>query len=295
MKLITVKGLMISAGLTMGQFAAADFLPPNQLHLQDGRFKAGNTGIDEATFNRVIDRLEEVYTPIVAQHGATLDVLRNWQDSTVNAYARRKGTVWTVAMFGGLARRPEVTADGFAIVVCHELGHQLGGFPFTSSWAANEGEADYFASQSCARDLWASEVILNATHATSVNTAAKAKCDEVWNTESQKNLCYRISNAVKSSVNLLATLNSESAFFEKEDSQEVTHTDHSHPASQCRLDTYFAGALCNVDFESSLIPGFSFGAQRNGTEAEEEAAAVSCHQKTASIGVRPRCWFKPRI
>lgn len=295
MGLNAFKGLLVVGCLTGTQMGYADFLPPNQLHLQDAHFKAAKTGLDEATFDDVIDQLSEMYAPIVAAHGGTLEIQRNWDDTTVNAFARRKKDTWVVAMFGGLARRPEINRDGFTLVLCHELGHQLGGFPFSGAWAANEGEADYFATQSCARDLWAPEVIENATHAAKVNPTARKKCDEVWKTDAQRNLCYRIADAAKSSAELLAVLNHESVSFDSHDSHEVSVTDNGHPAAQCRLDTYLNAALCDVTFDGTLIPGLSFQNQRNGADAETEAAGVSCHQKTATVGVRPRCWFKPRL
>ena len=73
--------------------------------------------------------------------------------NTVNANASQRGRTWIVNMYGGLARRPEITPDGFAMVLCHELGHHMGGFPFVSGWAANEGQSDLFATLSCGRIL----------------------------------------------------------------------------------------------------------------------------------------------
>ena len=99
-------------------------------------------------FNRVIDLVYKHYEPVVSNLGKRLVVERNWSDSTVNAYAYPKGDQMRVAMFGGLARHPEVTKDGFMMVMCHELGHHLGGAPM-KSWASNEGQSDYFAANKC--------------------------------------------------------------------------------------------------------------------------------------------------
>jgi len=65
-------------------------------------------------------------------------------------------------MFGGLARHETMTPDGFATVVCHELGHHLGGVPkkfswFGNSWASNEGQADYFGIMKCLRKMFEHE------------------------------------------------------------------------------------------------------------------------------------------
>ena len=125
--------------------ASATILPPNNLHIYDNVNKIAN--IDEKLFNQIIDAIVDQWKPLAALHGATLTVDKKWNDGTVNAYAQQNGNVWNVAMFGGLARRPEVTPDGFALVVCHELGHHFGGYFFygATHWASAEGEADYFA------------------------------------------------------------------------------------------------------------------------------------------------------
>ena len=62
--------------------------------------------------------------------------------------------------------------------------------------------------------------------------------------------------------------------------EEVSRTSHTHPATQCRLDTYFGGAICNID-------------ENIDVSREDEAAGV-CYRKAGdTTGVRPLCWFKP--
>ena len=107
----------------------ASFLPPNDLHLEDD-LHTKDANMTEAEFNQIVDQVGAFYGPVVAHHGAQLTMLKNWQATMVNAYANQEGNNWVVAMFGGLARRPEITPDGFALVVCHELGHHLAGYPF---------------------------------------------------------------------------------------------------------------------------------------------------------------------
>jgi hypothetical protein len=103
--------------------------------------KSANTMTKER-FNAVIDKVEAVYAPIVESMNGRLSVIRKWDDGTVNAYAQRSGKTWKVSMFGGLARHEAITEDGFALVVCHEVGHHLGGAPkkagWFSTWATNE-------------------------------------------------------------------------------------------------------------------------------------------------------------
>ncbi|MBF0443849.1 MAG: M48 family metalloprotease [Oligoflexales bacterium] len=275
------------------------FMPENDLYLEDNLFNANMT---EDTFNAILDNIKTYYEPIIQGHGATLVIERNWSDSTVNAYAYQEGTSWYIAMFGGMARRAEITEDGFAMVACHELGHHLAGFPFYpdgNEWAANEGQSDYFATLACARKIWpateraemekngikcASELPSNRVLADTVDPVAKEKCDSVYTDLclTDKYDCYRAAMAGYSLGNLLAVLGKTKVSFSTPDKKVVTKTSNSHPAAQCRLDTYFAGALCNMSWQDSLIPA-----------DEKESTKVNCAK--GSVAQRPLCWFKPTI
>jgi Peptidase family M48 len=259
------------------------FMPENQLHLED-RF--ADTGITEAQFNAVIDKIEKIYKPMVSQFGAKLTVERKWSDSTVNAYASQEGTNWKVAMFGGLARRPEVTEDGFAMVLCHEIGHHLGGFPYVQDWAADEGQSDMYATGACAYKTFGPNPTLSAIAEIELPPAMKDKCD-ANRPEAERDICYRALVAGKSLGDLLAALNNQTVSFETPDTTVVTTTNHKHPAAQCRLDTYVASAMCgNEKWDYKLIPGKSLN--HESLEAQEEAFAHSC---TEGDGARPSCWF----
>jgi len=67
--------------------------------------------------------------------------------------------------------------------------------------------------------------------------------------------------------------------FETPDQSVVRTTSNSHPIPQCRLDTYFQGALC----EASYLEDVSSKDEVKGT----------CHQSLGhTLGLRPACWFK---
>ncbi len=270
-----------------------DFMPKNDLHLFDNVKRIAT--IDEADFNARIDQVEKIYAPIFAAHGAKLVVERKWTDPTVNAYADQRGTNWTVSMFGGLARRAEVTGDGFSLVICHEVGHHLGGYPFYSSdWAATEGQSDYFATQACAKMLWSDQKEENAKFRGAVPELVAQKCDAAYANPDEQNLCYRSAMGGKSLASLLAALGrTGEPKFETPDPKVVTRTNSAHPAGQCRLDTYFQGGLCTKAFDQAVIPGKSGSTGSNNADAENEADKFACGGKAGSAdGVRPACWFK---
>ncbi len=275
--------------------AQAGFLPENDLWKEDGLFRGA--GLTQTDFNEVIDLAESVLGPIISNNfNATLKVNRLWTDSTVNASAIQYGTDWEVNMYGGLARRPEVTLDGFGLVLCHEIGHHLGGYPFSSAWAANEGEADYFAAIACPRILWKNQLTENASFRETVEAAPKQACDKAWQTTSDQNLCYRVLMGAKSLAELLGALGDQKASWSTPEVKAVKATNNAHPAGQCRLDTLLAGALCNKGFDFAVIPGKDLGSSRNSKTAELDAVKSSCTQyENYSVGYRPACWFKPLL
>jgi hypothetical protein len=260
---------------------AHTFMPPNNLHKQ---VVPQGSSMTEAEFGDIIDSVIDVYQADAAKFGAKIQANKLWDNNTVNASANQAGNVWHVNMYGGLARRPEVTPDGFALVVCHELGHHFAGFPhYVGRWASSEGESDYFATQACARRVWgsASETV------EAVDPVAKQKCDLSWATAGERNLCYRIAMGGKSLAHLLSQLGGGGVpQFGTPDTRVVPKTSTSHPAGQCRLDTYFAGALCKAKFRVGFIPGKGNPNGQDSKYAEFEMLGGSCDN-------RPRCWYAP--
>lgn len=271
----------ILAGATQAQ---ADFLPENDLHLQDSVEYTGN--VTEEEFNAIIDQAEEIFVPIAAAHGGKLKIKRDWEKTTVNASANRFLSNWFVNMYGGLARRPEVTRDGFNMVLCHELGHHLAGFPFriASSWGANEGQSDYHATLACTRLMWKDQHEENARFRATVAATPKKLCDERNDSEAEQNLCYRQMMAGYSTAALVAVLTKGEFSFETRDTKVVDRTSSAHPSAQCRLDTFVAGTLCKAQFNYDVIP--------KKEEASNEVACLNSHGD--ELAVRPRCWFAPK-
>jgi hypothetical protein len=278
--------VLLACMCSMAFAKEASFMPPNNLHLEDGLYTGGLT---EVQFKNAIDRMEKEYTPIFAKFGAKLDIKRLWSDNTVNASAEQLDEkTWRVNMYGGLARRPEVTEDGFMLVLCHEIGHHLSGYPFVEDWAADEGQSDMYSTGPCAFKMFKKNAELAVQAGSELPADLKAKCDESH--KSDADVCYRAIIAGKSLGDLLAALQNTTIAYDTPDKKVVRKTKHSHPDAQCRLDTYVASALCGSEkWDHDLIPGKSFD-NRNSLEAQKEAFAHGCE---TGIGARPLCWFAP--
>jgi hypothetical protein len=251
------------------------FLPKNDMKIPVGDMRA--LGIDEATFNKTLDRVEAVYGPIVAQKGAALKVNRLWTDPTVNASAEQQGKTWIINMYGGLARHKAVTGDGFALVACHELGHHLGGVPLYGGddWASNEGQSDYFGTLKCLRLVGASAAVVEPT--------AKKACAAQWSSASDQAQCEAAAMAGVSLAELLGALGgSGKPSLDTPDPSQVGETSDWHPDAQCRLDTYFAGGLCSKSVSQDV-------------SRTDHNAGTCTAENGDSAGLRPRCWYKPPV
>lgn len=263
------------------------FLPENDMRIPVSPFQV-SSGLDEAGFNRVLDRLQDLYGPVVAAQGGRLVISRAWSDPTVNASATRNwwGDTWTLNMYGGLARHPAMTEEGFALVACHELGHQIGGAPKLNGimaklglgrWATNEGGADYFATLKCMRR------VVPAAQGSIEPYAAQA-CDASFADDDGRQACRAGAAAGQAVALVFQSLKKSPTAprFETPDRSVVASMDDSHPEPQCRLDTYFQGALCPKPLSEPV--------------ADRDPNAGACTRRQGySVGLRPLCWYKPPV
>lgn len=287
MKLLILSLLLSSfSGMALGCGSEKDgFLPENDLKIPVGAKTRG--GITEAEFNAVIDKFEPIYSPIISRMGGRLKINRKWTDATVNANATQLFGTWTVNMYGGLARHEKITADGFALVVCHELGHHLGGAPkvanFLQTWASNEGQADYFATLKCLRTGWLNDNNESIVSKMTVPEHLTNSCARAHSDKADRALCIRGGMAGASVAGLFAAMrNKPEAQFNTPDATVVTKTNDAHPAHQCRLDTYFQGALCEKAHTEDV--------------SQKEEVQGTCHASTGhTVGLRPNCWFKAKV
>jgi hypothetical protein len=268
------------------------FAPPNDLKISSLAFDATQGGITHKEFDAVLDRIQYLYEDEIALHKGELVIKRLWDTDTVNASAEEYKGQWILNMYGGLARHPETTKDGFALVVCHEMGHHLGGapkyknekYPWLTQWASNEGEADYYATLKCLRRYFAldtsSFVSENKLMGGTVDPLVESRCQKMFLNTDERNICVRSTYAGLATSRLLNAISSGKTMpkFNTPDKSVVSKTNDSHPAAQCRLDTYFSGATCPVVVGSAL--------------SNTDYRPGSCFdEKKTLYGLRSRCWF----
>lgn len=234
------------------------------------------SNISEEQFDSALEKIEQVYKPIVKSLGAELIVLKDWMDPTENAYAFREESKWYIYLYGGMARHSEMTEDGFLLTACHTIGHHLGGFPRVE-WSSVEANADYFTTLKCLRRMWANGNSIEVVKSMEIDKPVKEQCELQWKTEFDRAVCKRSAMAGKSLARLLSVLVGEDSFpeFRAPDEIVVTKTNESHINSQCRLDTYFQGALCKADWNIPM--------------GESDPNKGAC--RFGQVGGRPACWY----
>jgi len=266
-------------------FGCEGFLPPNKMYLPLGH----NSGLSEIQYENAIKRVEKIYAPIAKDHGAILKLDRKWEDGTVNAgtYRDERDTHWHVSLYGGLARHLAMTEDAYSLVVCHEIGHHIGGAPKKiingkSFWASTEGQSDYWATLKCLRRVFEKEDNASIIRRYEVPEFVANECKDSFSDKKENSLCIRISMAGKAISNVSAFAR-VTAFpgFDTPDPTIVPVVFDKHPVPQCRLDSYFQGALCPKSSNLSV--------------SQQNEVIGTCHPESGSeTGTRPLCWFKPK-
>lgn len=298
MKRIKVFGLILAIAIIVGEALC----PKNVCRIvQDNTEQVPveiKTGITEEEFNAVLTEFINVNQDLAKEKGFELVIINRWDDSTVNANTTVFDKFWIINAFGGLARFPGMTADAYTMVLCHELGHHLGGFPAVG-WASNEGQSDYYAAAKCFPRMAASK-----KKAKNVDEVVKKQCSLSHKSRRDIQICEKTS---MTGFELASVLNALSRMFapidcvldplkpaycpenyltdisfSTPDQIQVETTYNGHPQAQCRLDTYFAGAVCNVPHDEDFSP--------------DNALVGACaEEKGDKLGVRPHCWYRPGL
>ena len=232
----------------------------------------------------VSNRLQKVYSDFVKKHYNTKLVFNlEWANDQVSAYATRPvDGEFHVTVAGGMARAPGMTKDSLALVLCHELGHHLGGAPRTAlynGWPSAEGQADYFAGAKCLKkyfnELKHEEIEINS----SIPEKVIFDCNKSYPVLSDMKICVRTILASLDFANFLNQLPNTKikVSLTTPDPKVVKGTNiNDYPRPQCRFDTLYAGALCTIspDLKTS----------------NDDPGAAYCMDPERS-GTRPKCWF----
>lgn len=237
-----------------------------------------NNGYPEEKYNEVLDKFIEIYTPVIAAKvkGATLHILRDFKDGSVNAWAWRLSDEFHLEVPGGMSRYYLINEEGFITTICHELGHLLGGAPLKGSYGkiSSEGQSDYFAGSHCLKRMLSE---IKSYKPLKFDPEVEAVCKESTEPE-----CKRAMSGMKS-LNAywakIAKVNFPSLLLES--TYVARRTLDSHPKPQCRLDTMRRAYLCPISFNQEV--------------SYDDPSVGACHLNFFPEFARPVCWYKEEL
>ncbi len=224
--------------------------------------------ISESELDTVINRFKDIYSSSFLE--ATykdLIFFKDFRKKEVRAYIEQKSLFYRITLEKGLIDAPEMTSDAAALIICHELGHALGGDPVKKTktfnnqgeeitdynWASAEGQSDYYATSVCMKKYFEGDYNTDYLWGKEIPNIILNRCSQSYTDEEDVAICIRTALAIPT-VTEVINRNNEAISLLTPDLTESETTLLSYPALQCRMDTYFNGAL--------------------GLE-------------------RPRCWYKP--
>jgi hypothetical protein len=213
-----------------------------------------------------------------------LVINNEWDDPMVNALAYQNLPNAHIDLMGGMAKHKLMTKRAMKNILCHELGHHLGGDPLKTveeaSWMSAEAQSDYFATYECLRRINQGDDISQ----NSIPPFLKQKCNERFSTDKERNICIESIMGAKEMTSLFYAILSENPYsnssivepqLDKRESFAIQNilTD-DYPNLQCRLDTMVEGALCDEACKKMQL-------QPNLVIAPYS-------------GFRPSCWFNQK-
>lgn len=130
----------------------------------------------------------------------------------INAEIKKEDDHLRINLMGGILGHERMNDEALKLLLCHEIGHFLGGPPYKSrtGWSSTEGQADYYSAFFCARKFsFTDEAFIEAALALT---------------------------SIYAGVTM-----SQSPRLETCEETRVGRTNYGYPSVQCRLDTLIAG------------------------------------------------------
>jgi len=114
---------------------------------------APNSEIQAVDFYTIPMKIISLFQKELASTGYPLKLDAKWESPFFGAGVTLYENQFTIMILGGMTRIDEMTKDAYAAIVCHELGHILGGAPHqtipSAEWSSAEGQSDFFAASVC--------------------------------------------------------------------------------------------------------------------------------------------------
>jgi hypothetical protein len=225
-----------------------------------------NASVDKNDYLRITNTLHSIYSDKIADQGGHLKFILSETAGVANAYAAKKSEGnWEITVISSFLSLSHQTVPTLGMILCHEIGHFLGGKPYVvgkqmtaavRAWAPKkmsvEGQADYFATSECIKNLAKKIPDLFINNKGLLNLPSAQECQRSYTSEKEIKLCNEILSASHQTIlvyqQILDQLNTPSSFFEKIENAPSDRTLDivgEYPELDCRYETFIKGALCS--------------------------------------------------
>lgn len=142
--------------------------------------------------------------------------------------------------------------DLLAYILCHELGHLLGGSPkkTNSTWASTEAQSDFFASAVCLRRLIEKDPKLSSftIEDQSEFEILDSKCHDLKAVKREVSMCRRVGRIGHKMILTIYEFMNVPGFpkpkFVDQSKEISSGNKNQYPTLTCRMDVVLHGALC---------------------------------------------------
>ena len=222
--------------------------------------------VGKADYHKLTQTLDSVYSEQIRSLGGNLKFTLK-ETALPNAFAAKQtdGT-WEVTVTDSLLSLEEQTKSTLAIILCHEVGHFLGGEPYVVGIQLTpavrsrapkkmscEGQADYFATSECLKTLTQKIPNLFSDNRGILNPLIAQECN-------QNEACLESMAASHQTVlvyqRILKEMNIAEGFFGRlnnDRTDRVLNSVGEYPSLDCRYETFVNGTLCSGLSENECL------------------------------------------
>lgn len=225
-----------------------------------------NASVNKTDYVRISNALKSIYADKIREQGGNLKFVLSEASGAPNAYAAKKGEdSWEITVVSSFLNLSHQTIPTLGIILCHEVGHFLGGKPYVvgkqmtaavRAWAPKkmsaEGQADYFATSECIKNLANQIPDLFVSNKGLLNLPSSQECRRSYTNEKEIKLCNEILTASHQAIlvyqQILDQLSVPNSFFariQNAASDRTLDLVGEYPELDCRYETFIKGTLCS--------------------------------------------------
>lgn len=208
-------------------------------------------------FEKTLQSARDYFKPIYQSKGKELSILGEWEYDENNG----KALAYTVdhyfiEIYGGALKSKGTNTDSLRAMICHEVGHHLGGSPFMPKYyedyylfrGSSEGQADYYAANLCLKKWFHGEDHWKVNYLFGFSKKDQAFCEDYYQHSDSVGLCVRIISAMKRMLSIdIETHSPLNLKNPKSDYLYALAPSVTHPKKNCRLETVYAGVICQTE------------------------------------------------